>query len=350
MNPTTLQNFLIGAQAIFDPKIDLIPGIGPNERMRASAEEVKRINSDPNSVFGTGEPAYSGDVLGDSTSNSTGGSVSTAPQYSAADEQAFYNDQISQYDSLLKLLGTQRDTGLNQLNNYFGSQSANLANRKTKTMAGYDQQSTENSQNRQRGVEQVDSFANNSYNSLQRLLGAGNAGKSSVARELVPYLVSKSAGTRRTGVFDTAGRNDQAIASARGDAEDEFRFSEEDLGNQRKGQEQSLRQNILNEENRILAERRNAEIARAQATGQGYTQARNAAAATAAGISERQAQLGNLFSQFAPSYNARQMNLRTPELGRFTVDPAQIRSEGQGTPSEASYYLNQIRRRDEDRR
>lgn len=275
-----------------------------------------------------------------------GGYTTTAASSgpTSADEQAYYDDQVAAINKLLGVVNAQEAAGLSRLGASFGSQKNRLTEQQKKTMAGYDQQTLENAQDKQHGVESVDQFANNSYNSLQGLLRGANAGNSSVARELVPYLVSKGAGTRRQGVFDQAGKNDQNIVSARGDAEDQYRYSFEDLDNQRKDQEQSFREGIINKETDLLDQRRALEIARAQADGSGYEQARQAAAATQAGIESRQNQLAALFGQFKPTFNARAMNLKTPELGKFTVDPAKI-SADQNLPSESSYYLTQLRKK-----
>lgn len=151
------------------------------------------------------------------TSYNTYGSYGTSgtPATSAADEQAAYDDQINNINKLLGYTATQKEQGLASLQSGFDDETRKLGDAKTKTMAGYDEQNVENSQNKQRGVEDVDQYANSSYNNLQRILQGSHAGNSSVGRELVPYLVSKSAGTRRQGVFDTAGKNEQAIVKAR---------------------------------------------------------------------------------------------------------------------------------------
>jgi hypothetical protein len=212
-------------------------------------------------------------------------------------------------------------------------------------MNGYDEQGVSNAQDKQKGVESVDQFANNSFNSLQRLLQGANAGNSSVARELIPYLVSKGAGQRRQGVFDQAGKNDQAIASARADATDQYNMSNEDLGNQRKQQEQNFRQSILQKQNELAAQKSALQTQGALATGADYASAKAAAASTQAGMADRTAQLSALFGQFQPTYTERQMNLKTPELGQFVVDKANIQSQGQGTPAESSYYMNQLKKK-----
>lgn len=330
------------ADAIESPSINLLPGIGDNEPARTQQNKVTAVDSLLAPKYNiadsyNGGLNLDGDVLG--TSSTTAART--------AEERAYYDDQINSLNRLLGLTSTQRDTGLTNLQSAAQAAQQRLQDQKTKALSGYDTQAVENSQDKQRGVESVDQFARNSYNSLQRLLQGGNAANSSVGRLLVPQLVSKAAGTRRTGVFDTAGRNERDITSARGNAIDEFNLSEEDLRNQQATQEQSFRQGILGEENRILGERRAAEIAKAQANGAGYGAARAAAQGTEAGINDRTAQLSALFSQFKPTFNARATNLQTPELSKFTVDPAQIKTANSGLPTESSYYLNQLRKKQE---
>jgi len=327
------------ADVINDPNIDLIPGIGDNEANRARVNTVDRVDSIPALNTSISDSFSRGLNIGDSTTSTT----ATGP--TAADERAYYDDQINALNQLLGLTNSQRDAGLGNLTNSFNSQTQRLAEQKAKTLQGYADQGVENAQSKQRGVEQVDQFANNSYNSLQRLLQGGNAGNSSVGRELIPYLISKGAGQRRQGVFDQAGKNDQSIASARGDAEDQYRYSEEDLSNQRKSQEQSFREGILNKQNELDSQKRALEIAKAQATGAGYGAARAAGQASQNSINDRMAQLNQLFGQFSPTFNARAVNTKTPELRQFTVDPAQIKTQGQGLPAESSYYLQQLKKK-----
>jgi len=181
--------------------------------------------------------------------------------------------------------------------------------------------------------------------SLQRLLQGGNAGSSSVARELIPYLVSKSAGTRRSNVFDTAGRNEQGIVSARKNADDQYETAFGELDDQGRSQEQGFRQGILNQENTLLAQKQEAQMKRAMANGSGYEAARAASRGTQDQINSRQDQLNALFSQFKPTFQQKALNFQKPELGQYTVDKAQIQSQGQGLPSESSYYQQMIKKK-----
>lgn len=243
--------------------------------------------------------------------------------------------QIEQINRLLGTVSAQEKAGLDRLNATYGSQKSRLGEQKTKTFAGYDQQGVQNAQQKQRGVEQVDQFANSSYNNLQRLLQGANAGNSSVGRTLVPQLVSKAAGTRRENVFDTAGENDQAIATARGEAEDEYRYAFEDLDNQKREQEEQFRSGVIESRNDLLARRLAMEADAGLATD-----------GTRAQLDAQTATLNSLFGKFAPKFNARAMNLRTPELGQYQIDPATLRYNQEG-PAETRSYLNPIKKRQE---
>ena len=256
--------------------------------------------------------------------------------WSASDERAYYNDQIASLDRLLGVTNSQYTAGLGRL----GLERSKLGDTRTKTFNRYADQEVQNDQDKQKGVEGVDSFANNSYRSLMRLLQGANAGNSSVAREVVPYLVSKSAGTRRQGVFDQAGENTRNISIAKKDAEDEFGFAEDEL----KGQEKAFRDSILNKQNEIDAQKRQLQIQAAMADGTGYEAAKAAGDASQNSINARFDQLNSLFGQFAPHYRA--LNLQDPTLGKYTIDPAQIRAD-QNLPAESRYYNTQIRKRKE---
>lgn len=243
--------------------------------------------------------------------------------------------QIEQINRLLGILGSQQSSGEQAIDTGYESQRSRLADQQTKAMSGYQDQFLKNDQNKQRGVEQVDDFAYNSFNSLQSLLRGANAGDSSVARQLVPQVVSKGAGTRRKGVFDTAGENAQAITMAKGDAEDQFRYGQEDLINQRNSQKGDFLRGIEEQRLDLLGKRLGMEADSGAATD-----------GTSAELNARTGQLQALFGQYAPTYTARAMNLKTPELGQYQVDPAAIR-QNQGLPAETRAYLPQIKKKQE---
>ena len=270
---------------------------------------------------------------------------STAPQYSAADERAAYDDQISALDRLLGYANTQRDAGLRSLDDKYNFEKKTLDDQYARANSGYDLKTAENAQAREKGYGEVDRYANDTYRNLQRLLQGANAGSSSVARELIPYLVSKGATTRRTGVTETAGKNDQAIKSARDDAEYQYGINTQDLKNNDANSRKAFLDSILNQQNTLDAQKADLITKRAMANGQGYAAARAAATSVQNGINDRQNQLASLFGQYKPTYTAKAMNTKTPDLSQFTVDKAAINNSNSNLPAESSFYQTQLKKK-----
>ena len=268
-----------------------------------------------------------GSVVGSGSGSGGSGGTSKA--------QVAQNAQLDQISRLLGILGTQEKEGISAIDKGYNSQKSRLTEQQTKAMSGYKDQFLKNDQDRQKGVNQVDDFAYNSYNALQNLLRGSNAGVSSVARQVVPQVVSKGAGTRRQGVFDTAGENTKQITVAQKDAEDQFRYGFEDLGNQRKDQTKTLRQGIQQQAMDLEAQKLMLEADAGRATD-----------GTSRSLDARAKTLMSLFGKYAPSYTAKAMNLKTPELGQYQLDPGAIRQD-QGIAAENRAYLPGLEKRRE---
>lgn len=243
------------------------------------------------------------------------------------------NSQIQSINGLLGLIGTKRDQGLGDINNSAAEQKRRLQEQRQSTMTGYDNQSAQNLKSRTRGYEQVDDFANSSASSLNRLFQGANAGNSSVARLLAPHLIGKAAGSRRTGVTETANENDSVIGEARKGAENEFNYSEQDLENQRLAQERQFRESIANQESDLLGKR----MAFEQDAGMATDGTQNE-------INSRMAQLNALFGQFKPSYNVRATPTKAVDLNSYSVDPAQFRLN-QGGGGGENYYNPMLKKK-----
>lgn len=270
------------------------------------------------------------------------GATTTTPQQSgqytgdggaAAAARAQAASQIATINGLLGLIGTKRDQGLGDINNSAAEQKRRLQEQRQSTMTGYDNQSAQNLKSRTRGYEQVDDFANSSASSLNRLFQGANAGNSSVARLLAPHLIDKAAGSRRTGVTETANENDSVIGEARKGAENEFNYSEQDLENQRLAQERQFRESIANQESDLLGKR----MAFEQDAGMATDGTQNE-------INSRMAQLNALFGQFKPSYNVRATPTKAVDLNSYSVDPAQFRLN-QGGGGGENYYNPMLKKK-----
>lgn len=284
-------------------------------------------------------------------------STINSPSANYADESAYYQDQLDMLNRLLGRVDTQQNTGRTNIANRYETEKTNLGNLKTRTMNEYGEQDIENTKDREQGLGQVGSFLNTSYNSLMRLLGGAGAGVSSVAREVVPRMVSKSGSVRRAGVFDTFGRNAKTIDSARTDATDQYTNSENELNRWKEDEENKLNTNSENERINLLGQRRGYEINQGRLndpgflqslydSGQshtGYSAARATGSATQEEINRRMANLDALFG--TPStYTPKTITTQSPELSKYTVDPGTINAD-QNISGENRYYLPLLRKR-----
>lgn len=286
--------------------------------------------------FGTNEDPAQQAAYDQISASRGGGTTNTS-----ADEQAYYDQQLADIDRLLGRTNTAEAQGLQSLQDSAAEQKRLIEEQRQKALNGYEAQKLETDQSKERGFGQVNDFANNSYRSLMRLFQGGNAGGGSAAKQLMPSLVSKSAGTRRQGVIDQAGQNYKAIDSARADAESQFGYNSQYIENQRKNQERDFLLGIGNQRNTLDTQKGQLQVQRAQASGQGYAQARSAADASRNSVDARQAQLDALFGTYKPQYTARATNLQTPTLGKYTIDPAQINGN-QNLSVDSRYYGSQL--------
>lgn len=278
------------------------------------------LQNDPTGQF---NPLSGGTDTPYPRNDSTGGTGSSAAA----------NSQISYIDQLLGNISAKKKYGLDKLEDEYRLAKKRLGEDKTRTFSGYDKQSLENAQNKERGVSQVDSFANSSYNNLQRILQGGNAGNSSVGKYLVPQLVSKAAGSRRQGVFDTAGRNESDIVEARDDATLQFNRNEEDNARGYKETRRNFITGIDEAQQDLLSKKLAFQQDNGLATG-----------ATEAELARRSAALDSLFGNYKTTFNKNAYNFKNPELSQYTVDPATLRYNQQG-PSETRAYLPALQKK-----
>lgn len=282
------------------------------------------LTQDPNPGSGGGGAKRKTGANGENTDNNTNNTVSTP---SASDIQ------IEQINRLLGSLDSKSKYGVKEIDDSYGQQKNYLNEDRGRTMQGYDRQVQQNDKNKQRGVEQVDAFANQSYNNLQRLLQGANAGNSSVGRMLVPQLVSKAAGTRRQGVFDTAGENAENIDYARKDAESQYTRAFDEAENTYRRSKRDYLTGIEETRNDLLAKRLAMEADAGMATD-----------ATRAELDRRTASLDSLFKQYMPKYDKTAFNFKTPELGQYQLDPASLRYD-QSLPQDQRAYLPALKRK-----
>lgn len=243
-------------------------------------------------------------------------------------EVGAYNSQISNLDKLLGYTNTQETQGVQSINDLYdynkGLQDKSI-----------NAQRLSNTQAKEKGYDQVGTFANTSMGNLNRLLQGNNAGRSAVGQILAPYMVGRSADTRRQGVTDTAGENEVALQTAQ-------TTGDQQLENTKKNSTQSFLDALLNQRQSLESQKISAQIARDMADGSNFKQAQANASGLTANMDARQSELAGLFDKYKPNYTINE----APELSKYAVDPALIKSQ-QANPTESSFYAQQLKKKRE---
>lgn len=140
-------------------------------------------------------------------------SGSSAPAAPAYDPQqiALIDDLISRYQDSINLIGNQRTIGEGNINSSYQAGLTNLQNQRTQAQQGYDTQKAETGQDFANTRSRIGQEAGNQTNAMRRLLGSIGAGRSTAARELVPYAAGLQASTRFGDVQQDFARNQSKL-------------------------------------------------------------------------------------------------------------------------------------------
>ena len=275
-----------------------------------------------------------GSVLG---TNTGGGSYIDTAAVERQRMQASNQRQIDQINTMLGVYAPQKAAGLTSIDSKFNESGRRLGEQRTAANTGYDEQDTQALAGRTRGYEQVDNFANNSANSLNRIFQGANAGNSSVARLLAPKLVGQASDSRRLDVTTSANENIGNIKRARDDATSDFNYADQELENNRGYEKDAFEKGIVQSELEQYGQRQALE----QEAGFNTSGSQNE-------INARAGRLSQLFGagSFNPSYQARAVAPRAVPLNDLKVDPIQIQT-GQNPQQQSSYYSPLLKRKQE---
>jgi hypothetical protein len=256
-------------------------------------------------------------------------------------EQLQRRQNQTQIDGINRLLGTyapEQQSGNQDIDRNYNEQGRRLGEQRTSANVGYDDQRTEAEAGRTRGYEQVDNYANNSANSLNRIFQGANAGNSSVARQLAPSLVGKASDSRRLDVTQTANQNFSGVKKAREEANSGFDYANQELEDNRGYAKQDLEKGI----NQAETGQFNQRMALEQQLGQDTSGSQRE-------IDTRTSRLQQLFGagRFTPGYQARGVAPKAVNLNDYNVDPTQIQSGGNPQQAGGNFYANQLKKRDE---
>lgn len=280
---------------------------------------------------------YAPKTLGSSNTRNISTPVASASGGAPVSQDAQYQSQIDRINSLLGIYSPQLQSGRQSIDTNYNEQGRRLQEQQTRANTGYDEQDALAKQGRSRGYDQVDNYAYNSANGLNRIFQNANAGQSSVARLLAPSLVGKAADSRRLEVTQTANQNLGGIKKAREDATADFNYANQDLENNRGYAKDALEKGIVQQE----ADQYGQRLAIEQQAGRDTTGTQNE-------INSRTARLAQLFGagQFNPNYSARAVTPKAVALNDYNLDPMAIQA-AQNPQASGGFYAQQLKKKNE---
>lgn len=303
-------------------------------------------------VYGmsAGGGAYTGGG-GGSYSAATGGGGGggyAAPAAPQPDHEAvaYWNDAISSLQRLLSSTNVQKEQGLAGLANSYNRNLGDLNEQESTALRNYGIKRDDTQKGRQTSLRQIDTSARQGNEGLRRLFQLAGAAGSSAATMVAPNAVARDASTKRSGALETFGRNLRDIDLAEGDAKAGFVRGRRDLDSQKREKEQSFIEGILNMQNDLQSKLSNAVTQKGIANGGTYSGLAGARAQYQGAINQNQNQLNNLFNQYRdPQFNVKPVEVRTPNLAQYTVDPTTIdlAQQNPGIPEELLPYLPALR-------
>ena len=274
-----------------------------------------------------------------STRTSSASTEGTAPSYNQEDMD-YLNNQESLYNMLKGSLGKTFESGMSKLEQSKTKADNDATDAQGRAMRNYGMQKESSARGKQQAIGQVDSNANNLYNSVKRIIGMASGSGSSAYRQAAPNAVARQASQQRGSVMSRFGENDRNIDIAQGDTQTDFQKILEEIAQKRRESEESLRSGVGIQEQGITQSLAEIAAAKAGLLGGSQLDAMKPYQDRYAGI---QGELDALPSRFMSNYTPRALNTSAPKLSDYLVDRQAInssRATGQTQYSPYAAFLN----------
>lgn len=259
--------------------------------------------------------------LGDGTGGGSNG-------YNPADI-AYLDSQANSLRDMLSRSGVSLDQGLTGINDSFNKEVGNANTQRSRVLQDYGVQDEATNRAKDTALGGVDTNARTLADSLRRTLGLAGGSDSSAYQLAAPQAVARQASTQRNGVLNDFSENEQSITTAKDRASEDFQTLLDNLAEQRKQKESSLRGGVLQNEQSINKSLAEIAAQKAAASGTGYAGSMAAQAPYSAAISSNQGAIDELFNKFrTPTFDVKPISAEAAPLKDYTVNSAEI-----GTPS-----------------
>jgi hypothetical protein len=291
-------------------------------------------------TFASATKSLYGDFGGSGTSSGSGSGYS-------ADDVAYIDDLIANYNRQLGRTDTGLKQGLSQLENSFNKEQSRQNQLRGRALEDFSMQREGTDLAKGRAIGQIDTNARTLADSLRRRLGMAGGTDSSAFKFAAPQAVARQASGERTDVLSDYGQNYRVLDTSEKRATEDFENLLADLVEQRRTRESGLRSGVLEQKNQISEALANAAREKAAILGGGYSAARSASAPYTNDIASRESQIDSLFSKFQTPYSVQDVKVNTPSLRDYTVDRAAINAN-QGSSSTYSPYEQLLKKRNEE--
>lgn len=315
------------AVAVFDPNVDLIPGVGIHEAKR-NAKPNTPTNTIPtlSTIAKTYNGADDSGAYGGSSGGGSGSGTSAADLAYLDDLEARYRRQHTSADRAL-------DSGLTSLQDSYNQEVSGVNKDRSRALEDFELKRTDTLRDKNSALGRVDNNARTLADSLRRRIGLASGSGSSAYQLAAPAAVARQASSDRGQLQEDYGVNFRNLGLAEDRAKSDFEELLEDLAAQRRSRESDFRAGILNQKNKIDTTLSEIARQRALAQGGGYDQVRQALSPFASSIDSRQNQIDSLFDRFRTPYKVNPVNVQTPQLRDYTVGQRQISPQAaQGDP------------------
>lgn len=257
-------------------------------------------------------------VIPETTVNTYGGYGSASAQQEAADEQAYWDDQIAAADQSLGRLGSQRDVGYSNLDNSYTSGLSSLRNSQASAQNQYDTTRNRTVQDNIQTKSSIDDGVRSQLTGLQRLLASRGAGAGTAATILAPRAAGLQGNQRRQQVQQTYGRNINDLDNNWRNTSTQFESAFGQLDTDRTNKRNELDANFAQTEADLLNAKSDAALQRAQAGGQTYTQARAARTPYTSRINTLLSQIDSLGKN--ATFQPKSVSYADPTLQAYNYD------------------------------
>jgi len=272
-----------------------------------------------------------------SSTSGDGGGGSTATAYDANELRAI-DQQKSLYQRLLESADSTLNSGLNSLNDSFNLNRNRANEDRTTALGRYNQQRQQTDEGRERSLNQVGDNSRVARNSLMRILGLASGGGS--AFDMADQAVAREATKNRSGVLEDYKENVTNLGMAEDDAKTQFQRLLDDLTNQKREREQSLRSGVASQKLSLVDMLGQIDADRARLMGGDQFAAaqpwRNQ-------FSSLQDTIDNLPNQFRTAVDYKKPNFQNVSLRDYVVNRSNIGAQAPGRQEQYSPYSNFLR-------